>query len=102
MTQTIIRLFNDPSLNPNNAQLIFATNDTNLLTYGGFRRDQIYFTEKDPYGSTCLYSLVEYQEENGDKVRKDRSYEKDYIQSRYGAIPFIGDLSKLAPAWHEK
>ena len=102
MTQAIIRLFNDPTLNPNNAQLIFATHDTNLLTYGGFRRDQIYFTEKDQYGATCLYSLVEYQEENGDKVRKDRSYEKDYIQGRYGAIPFIGDLSKLAPAWHEK
>ncbi len=102
MTQAIIRLFNDPTLNPNNAQLIFATHDTNLLTYGGFRRDQIYFTEKDQYGATCLYSLIEYQEENGDKVRKDRSYEKDYIQGRYGAIPFIGDLSKLAPAWHEK
>lgn len=102
MTQAIIRLFNDPKLNPNNAQLIFATHDTNLLTYGGFRRDQIYFTEKDQYGATCLYSLVEYQEENGDKVRKDRSFEKDYIQGRYGAIPFIGDLSKLVPAWHEK
>ena len=102
MTQAIIRLFNDPTTNPNNAQLIFATHDTNLLTYGGFRRDQIYFTEKDQYGATCLYSLVEYQEENGDKVRKDRSFEKDYIQGRYGAIPFIGDLSKLVPAWHEK
>ena len=101
MTQAIIRLFNDPALNANNAQLIFATHDTNLLTYGGFRRDQIYFTEKDQYGATCLYSLVEYQEENGDKVRKDRSFEKDYIQGRYGAIPFIGDLSKLVPAWHE-
>lgn len=102
MTQAIIRTFNDPELNPNNAQLIFATHDTNLLTYGGFRRDQIYFTEKDQYGATCMYSLVEYQEENGDKVRKDRSFEKDYIQGRYGAIPFIGDLSKLVPAWHEK
>ena len=102
MTQAIIRLFNDPVTNPNNAQLIFATHDTNLLAQGGFRRDQIYFTEKDQYGATCLYSLVEYQEQNGDKVRKDRSFEKDYIQGRYGAIPFIGDLSKLVPAWHEK
>lgn len=101
MTQAIVRLFNNPASNPNNAQLIFATHDTNLLTHGGFRRDQIYFTEKDQYGATCLYSLVEYQEENGDKVRKDRSFEKDYIQGRYGAIPFIGDLSKLV-AWHEK
>ncbi|QMW06150.1 AAA family ATPase [Spirosoma foliorum] len=96
MTQAIIRLFNQPELNPNNAQLIFATHDTNLLSGKLFRRDQIYFTEKDQYGATSLYSLVEYQEEDGTKVRKDRSFEEDYIRGRYGAIPFIGDLSKLA------
>lgn len=95
LTQAIIRLFNNPETNPNNAQLIFATHDTNLLTYGQFRRDQIWFTEKDKYGATCLYSLVEYQEEDGSKVRKDRSFETDYIQGRYGAIPYIGDFSKL-------
>ncbi|MBC3786840.1 AAA family ATPase [Spirosoma utsteinense] len=95
LTHAIIRLFNDPETNLNNAQLIFATHDTNLLTYGQFRRDQIWFTEKDQYGATCLYSLVEYKEEDGTKVRKDRSFETDYIQGRYGAIPYIGDFSKL-------
>jgi uncharacterized protein len=95
LTQAIIGLFNDPVTNPRNAQLIFATHDTNLLTYGNFRRDQIWFTEKDQYGATCLYSLVEYKEPDGTKVRKDRSFETDYIQGRYGAIPFIGDFSKL-------
>jgi AAA15 family ATPase/GTPase len=95
LTQAIIRLFNNPKTNPNNAQLIFATHDTNLLTYGAFRRDQIWFTEKDQYGATSFYSLVEYQEEDGTKVRKDRSFETDYIQGRYGAIPYIGDFSKL-------
>ena len=96
ITQAIIKLFNQPELNPNNAQLIFATHDTNLLSGKLFRRDQIYFTEKDQYGATSLYSLVEYQEEDGTKVRKDRSFEEDYIRGRYGAIPFIGDLSKIA------
>ncbi len=96
MTQAIIRLFNQPELNPKNAQLIFATHDTNLLSGKLFRRDQIYFTEKDQYGATSLYSLVEYQEEDGTKIRKDRSFEEDYIKGRYGAIPFIGDLSKIA------
>lgn len=95
MTQAIIQLFNQPELNPNNAQLIFATHDTNLLSGKLFRRDQIYFTEKDQYGATSLYSLVEYQEDDGKKVRKDRSFEEDYIHGRYGAIPFIGDLSKI-------
>ncbi|MVM37817.1 AAA family ATPase [Spirosoma sp. HMF3257] len=102
MTKAIIRLFNLPELNPNNAQLIFATHDTNLLSGKLFRRDQVYFTEKDQYGATCLYSLVEYKEEDGTKVRKDRSFEEDYIQGRYGAIPFIGDLSKIILAWQEK
>ncbi len=95
MTQAIIRLFNNPESNPKNAQLIFATHDTNLLSAKLFRRDQIYFTEKDQYGATSLYSLVEYKED-GEKIRKDRSFEEDYIRGRYGAIPFIGDLSKIA------
>ena len=54
-----------------------------------FRRDQIWFTEKDRQGATDLYSLVEY------KVRNDASFESDYIKGRYGAIPFLGDLTEL-------
>jgi len=48
-----------------------------------------------------MYSLVEYKEE-GKTVRKDRSFEKDYIEGRYGAIPFIGNLSNLMSEWQEK
>ncbi|MCX2429617.1 AAA family ATPase [Pedobacter sp. GR22-10] len=95
ITQKIVKLFNDPKTNPNNGQLIFATHDTNLLTHGGFRRDQIYFAEKDQFEASDLYSLVEYKLEDQKKVRKDRSFEKDYIQGRYGAIPFLGNFSEL-------
>jgi uncharacterized protein len=95
LTIAIIRLFNSPEINKKNAQLIFATHDTNLLGCGCFRRDQIYFTEKDKFEATDLYSLVEYKEDDGTKVRKDRSFEKDYIAGRYGAIPFIGDINIL-------
>jgi AAA15 family ATPase/GTPase len=95
LTMAIVRLFNSTEHNPNNAQLIFATHDTNLLSYGNFRRDQIYFTEKNKFEETDLYSLVEYKDENGVKPRNDRSFEKDYINGRYGAIPFIGDFSNL-------
>lgn len=91
LTLAITKLFNSNEHNPKNAQLIFATHDTNLLHYGEYRRDQIYFVEKDQYGASDLYSLVEYKE----TVRNDRSFEKDYIQGRYGAIPFIGDLQIL-------
>lgn len=94
MTAAITNLFNSPEYNLHNAQLIFATHDTNLLSYGKFRRDQIYFLEKDKFEATDLYSLIEYKEA-GTKIRKDRSFEKDYINGRYGAIPFIGDFEKL-------
>lgn len=87
LTREIVRLFNSSETNPLNAQLIFATHDTNLLGNDFFRRDQIWFAEKDRLGSTHLYSLVEY------KIRNDASFEKDYIRGKYGAIPFIGDLS---------
>ena len=94
MTVAITNLFNSPELNLRNAQLIFATHDTNLLSYGKFRRDQIFFVEKDHFEASDIYSLVEYKEEGG-KIRKDRSFEKDYINGRYGAIPFIGNFKQL-------
>ena len=100
LTRALVALFNSVENNPLNAQLVFATHDTNLLTYGNFRRDQIYFTEKDKEGATSLYSLVEYKED-GAPVRKDRSFEKDYIQGRYGAIPYLGDFSQLFSKWQE-
>jgi AAA15 family ATPase/GTPase len=96
MTAAITNLFNSPEYNTNNAQLIFATHDTNLLSYGRFRRDQIYFLEKDKYEASDLYSLIEYKEDGSNtKIRKDRSFEKDYINGRYGAIPFIGNFEEL-------
>jgi AAA15 family ATPase/GTPase len=102
LTLAITRLFNSEKENTKNAQLIFTTHDTNLFSYGKYRRDQIYFIEKDKYGASDLYSLVEYREEDGSKVRKDRSFESDYIQGRYGAIPFIGDISKIVKEWQGK
>ncbi len=101
LTLAITKLFNSNKMNINKAQLIFTTHDTNLFSYGKFRRDQIFFIEKDKYGASDLYSLVEYREENGTRVRKDRSFETDYIQGRYGAIPFIGDFSKNTKEWQE-
>ena len=57
MTLAITRLFNSEKDNSKNAQLIFSTHDTNLFSYGKYRRDQIYFVEKDKYGASDLYSL---------------------------------------------
>jgi AAA15 family ATPase/GTPase len=92
VSRAIVKMFNSNKTNPHNAQLIFMTHDTNLLDNRLLRRDQIWFAEKDHYGATDLYSLAEY------KVRKDASFEKDYIKGKYGAIPFLGDLSTIIEA----
>lgn len=89
LTRKVIGLFMDREINRNGAQLIFATHDTNLLNIQYLRRDQIWFTEKDKTDSTELYSLVEFRDDAGNKVRNDRNIEKDYINGRYGAIPFM-------------
>lgn len=90
LTRNIVLLFMDPQCNPNGSQLIFATHDTNLLDLDIIRRDQIWFAEKDKIESTDMYSLVEFKDEDGKKVRNDRDIKRDYIRGRYGAIPFIG------------
>jgi len=95
LTRALVRLFNHSDYNKNGAQLIFSTHDTNLLSSGLLRRDQIYFTEKNTTGSTDLYSLADYVFEDGNKVRKDSSFEADYFKGKYGAVPFIGGLGKL-------
>jgi len=95
LTKAVVGLFNSADLNPKNAQLIFATHDTNLLNDGKFRRDQIWFTEKTQQAASDLYSLAEIKLPKGTKVRKDEAFEKNYIKGRYGAIPFIGDFEAL-------
>lgn len=89
LTRKIIGLFMDKEINSQGAQLIFATHDTNLLNLQYLRRDQIWFTDKDKTDSSELYSLVEFKDDAGNKVRNDRNIEKDYINGRYGAIPFM-------------
>lgn len=90
----VVRQFNDPRANPRNAQLLFTTHDTNLLgTELGepaLRRDQIWLTEKDKEGATCVYPLTDY------KPRKAENLERGYLQGRYGAIPFLGPLARVA------
>jgi hypothetical protein len=59
-----------------------------------FRRNQVWFVEKDRLAATTLYSLAEYRAGEG-RVRNDASFEKDYIAGRYGAIPFIGGIEQI-------
>jgi AAA15 family ATPase/GTPase len=86
--EAIIKLFNSPATNSRNAQLVISCHAVNILTNKLFRRDQIWFCEKDQFGATDLYSLVEYKE----PVRKDASYNKNYLQGKYGAVPYINEI----------
>lgn len=88
----IVSLFNSKELNPKNAQLIFNTHDTNLLSTGLFRRDQIWFTDKNKYGEAKLYSLADFK---SDEVKKSESFEDNYIRGKYGAVPFLGFFENL-------
>lgn len=85
----IIALFNSAKTNPQGAQLLFTAHDTFLLSAGLFRRDQIWFTQKDGFGATSAYSLAEY------KVRSTSHFEKDYLLGKYGATPIIGEMEKI-------
>jgi len=99
LTLNTISFFLNKDTNPNNAQLIFATHDTNILRYSKLRRDQIYFAEKNAWESTEIFSLSDfkYLGEKGERVisekeRPDSDKEKRYIEGRYGAIPEFSEL----------
>ena len=89
LVKKIITLFNDAQTNPKGAQLLFTAHDTYLLSAGLFRRDQVWFTQKDSFGATELYSLAEY------KVRSTSPFEKDYLLGKYGATPLIGEMESI-------
>lgn len=84
MTKSLIEMFQNPNINKNNAQLIFNTHEISLLDLNLFRRDQIYFVEKNnKTGVSDLYSLDEFS------PRKSENIQKGYLQGRYGAMPFV-------------
>ena len=68
------------------AQLIYTTHDTTLMDKKFFRRDQIWFVQKDEFGYSTLSALSDF------KVRSDASFEKDYLAGVYGGIPLLEDF----------
>jgi len=86
MNRFLIGLFHSKTTNPNNAQLVFTTHDTSLLDREVFRRDQVWFIEKDKKRASRLYPLLDFS------PRKDEKLERGYLRGRYGALPFVGEL----------
>ena len=90
LTSRLIEFFH--SFNKSNAQLICAVHDVSLLTKEIFRRDQIWFVEKNQFGSSELLSLSDFKT---DKVRNKSAFNKNYLEGRYGAIPYFNSDEKL-------
>ena len=89
LVRNILLTFLNPEINVNHAQIIFTTHDSWQLSNNILRRDEIWFTEKDSRGVSTLYSLADFVDEDGAKIRKDESYEKNYLLGKYGAIPTL-------------
>ena len=96
LTRYIINLFHNSDTNKGNGQLIYSTHDTVNLNKDTFRRDEIWFAEKDKDGISEIYALSDYILEDdknaGKKVRNDATYNKDYLTGRYGAIPVLEEF----------
>lgn len=89
LVRTFIITFLNPEINTRNAQLIFTSHDSWQLNGNMLRRDEIWFTEKTLDGVSTLYSLADFVDEDGVKIRKDENYEKNYLLGKYGAIPSL-------------
>ena len=97
LTRYIINLFHNSDTNKGNGQLIYSTHDTVNLNKETFRRDEIWFAEKDKDGISEIYALSDYiledDKNSGKKVRNDATYNKDYLTGRYGAIPVLEEFN---------
>lgn len=89
LTRKLVEIFKDSALNKKNAQLVFTSQDTNLLDMDLFKKEQVYFVEKNAVGETSLVSLVDYANVRSEKI------EKNYILGKFGAIPNLGSFEFL-------
>ena len=92
LVRNFLLTFLNPEINVNHAQLVFTTHDTWQLSNQLLRRDEIWFAEKDGRGVSTLYSLADFVDEDGSHIRKDESYEKNYMIGKYGAIPTLKSM----------
>ena len=90
MLAKLVEMFNVPNINKGRAQLIFTTHDTSILKSDILKRDEIWFVEKNEEGCSEVYPLTEFK-----AIREGFNYEKGYLEGRFGAIPYLGDIKEL-------
>jgi AAA15 family ATPase/GTPase len=92
LVKELVRIVHNSDLNRLGAQLVFNTHDAVLLDPELFRRDQIWFVEKDSGGASQLYPLTDF------RPRKEEALMKGYLRGRYGAIPIMSNFDVFAPS----
>jgi hypothetical protein len=92
LVRNFILTFLNPELNPKHAQLVFTTHDAWQLSNNLLRRDEIWFIEKNKEGISNLYSLADFIDFDGARIRKDESYEKNYLVGKYGSVPSLKQI----------
>lgn len=90
MVEFLVKVFHNTQSNPKNAQLVFTTHETSILSQEIFRRDQLWFCEKDKNQATKLYPLTDFSPKKGRENLKE-----NYLSGRYGALPYINKLKHL-------
>ena len=88
----VIRLFTNPEINKKGAQLIFTSHDMATMKNSIFRRDEIWFAALDEENSSAIYSLSELRKENNDPINNTAAYDKQYLEGRYGADPYLNNM----------
>ena len=92
LVRRLVQMFHDPAINTGGAQLVFTTHDTSLLSADIFRRDQIWFTEKDKDQASQVFSLNDFS------ARKNEAFERGYLTGRYGGIPLLDSFEVAGSA----
>lgn len=88
----VIRLFTTPEINKNGAQLFFTSHDVSTMKNSIFRRDEIWFAALDEDNSSEIYSLSELRKENKEPINNTAAYDKQYLEGRYGADPYLTNM----------
>ena len=88
----IISLFKNPDINTKGAQLVFSSHDMSTMKNTVFRRDEIWFAAEDNEHVSEIYSLYEIRREDNERVKNTAAYDKQYLEGRYGADPYLQNM----------
>ena len=88
----VIAMFKNPKINQNGAQLIFTSHDVTTMRNTVFRRDEIWFAAENDKHESEIYSLYEIRREDNERVNNTAAYDKQYLEGRYGADPYLRNM----------